>query len=235
MLTGKERALSGMLNVKTDRISVHPAIDVSYAAKLYGKDVGECFMDPELHAQALVNVLSEHPQIDGLYVNLCLSPGSSEQTWKEGNDTYVLDNGGMTWFVPPDDVGSVRSHQIRKIDDSLLKTQNPLKDGIINTYLAIPSAIKERYLIVPGLTGPFSQLVFLLGLTETLLRIYDQPDELKLALEWRLRKQLNGLTFLLNWELIVYGLVRVQLHRVSFHRKLTMSLFCHMPPEWWST
>ena len=53
-LTGKERALNGMLNMKTDRISVHPAIDVSYSARLYGKNVGECFMDPGLHARALL-------------------------------------------------------------------------------------------------------------------------------------------------------------------------------------
>jgi MtaA/CmuA family methyltransferase len=190
-LTGKERALNGMLNMKTDRISVHPAIDVSYSARLYGKNVGECFMDPGLHARALENVFCSHPEIDGLYVNLCLSPDSFEKTWKEGSDTYVLDNGGMTWFVPPDDVGSVKAHQIHKIDDFLLKTQNPLKEGIIGTYTAISQEIKDQYLIVPGLTGPFSQLVFMLGLTETLLLIYDQPDELKQALEWRTQKAIE--------------------------------------------
>jgi len=191
LLTGKERALNGMLNKETDRTSVHPAIDVSYAAKLYGKRVGECFINPGLHAKALENVFSEHPHVDGLYVNLCLSPGSFEKTWKEGSDTYVLDNGGMTWYVPPDDVGSVKAHQIVRIDDLLLKTKNPLKDGIIDTYKAIRGDIKEKYLIVPGLTGPFSQLVFMLGLTETLLLIYDQPEELKQALEWRTQKAIE--------------------------------------------
>ena len=29
LLTGKERALNAMLNKQTDRISVHPAIDVA--------------------------------------------------------------------------------------------------------------------------------------------------------------------------------------------------------------
>ena len=191
LFTGKERAINGMLNKPTDRTSVHPAIDVSYAAKLYGKNVGECFIDPELHAKALENVFSVHPEIDGLYINLCLSPRSFENTWKEGSNTYILDNGGMTWVIPLDDVGSVGGHQIKEIDDDRLKARNPLEDGIIDTYTAISKEIKDRYLIVPGLTGPFSQLVFMLGLTETLLLTLDQPNELKQALEWRTQKAIE--------------------------------------------
>ncbi len=191
LLTGKERALNAMLNKQTDRISVHPAIDVCYASKLYGKNVGECFIDPVLHARALDNVFSLHPEIDGLYVNLCLSPRSFISSRQEGGNTYILDNGGMTWFIPLDDVGSVWAHEIKNIDDDRLKTQNPLKDGILDTYMAISQEIKERYLIVPGLTGPFSQLVFMLGLTETLLLTFNQPDELKQALEWRTQKAIE--------------------------------------------
>ena len=33
-------------------------------------------------------------------------------------------------------------------------------------------------------TGPFSQLVFMLGLTETLMMTIEQPDALKQALDW---------------------------------------------------
>lgn len=190
-MTGKDRALNCMRNKHADRISVHPAIDVSYAARLFGRKVGECFTDPRLHARALENVFSVHPEIDGLYVNLCLSPRSCERKWNEGDEEYFLDTGGMTWYIPPDDVGSVKSHRIKKMDDPLLITQNPLKDGILETYNAISGEIKNKYLIVPGLTGPFSQLVFMVGLTETLLLIYDQPDELKQALEWRTRQAIE--------------------------------------------
>lgn len=185
LLSGKERALNAMLNKPTDRISVHPAIDLSYASKMYGKNIGECFINPEVHARALEKVFSVHPAIDGLYVNLCLSPRSFISRHREGDVTYILDNGGMTWFIPSNDVGTIRSHEIKSINDQRLETRNPLKDGIIDTYKAISNDIKGKYLIVPGLTGPFSQVVFMLGLSETLILIFDQPDKLKQALEWR--------------------------------------------------
>lgn len=190
-LTGKIRVLNAMLNKPTDRISVNPAIDVCYASKLFGESVGEAFLNPEIHARALENVFSIHPEIDGLYVNLCLSPCSIVSSWKEGNNTYSLDNGGMTWVTPSNDVGTVGVCEIKNIDDDRLKTHNPLKDGIIDTYSAISQEIKDRYLIIPGLTGPFSQLVFMLGLAETLILTLEKPNELKQALEWRTKKAIE--------------------------------------------
>jgi len=184
-LTGKQRALLAMQGKPTDRISVHPAIDVSYAAKFYGKMVGECFINPEVHARALENVFSVLPEIDGLYVNLCLSPKSVVNTFHDGDVTFILDYGGMTWSIPLNDVETVGKHEIQNIDNPHLLTHNPLKDGILDTFQAISEEIKSKYLIVPGLTGPFSQLVFMLGLSETLIMIFEQPVELKQALEWR--------------------------------------------------
>jgi uroporphyrinogen-III decarboxylase len=198
LLTGKSRVLNAMLNKPTDRVSVHPAIDISYASALFGKTIGECFISPVIHARALENVFSVHPGIDGLYVNLCLSPKCFVSSRKEGDVTKILDNGGMTWYIPSNDVGTVGDHLIKYINDPRLKTQNPLKDGIIDTYNAIRKEIKDKYLIVPGLTGPFSQLVFMLGLTETLLLIYDQPDDLKQALEWRTLKAVEWADELIN-------------------------------------
>lgn len=191
LMTGKERALNAMLNKQTDRTSVHPAIDVSYAAKQHGMKVGECFLNPDAHARALEHVFAIHPGIDGLYVNLCLSPRSFAKRWKDGDNTYVLDHGGMTWFVPADDIGTVGAHEITELDDPRLQTANPLQDGIVDTYAAVAREIKDQYLVVPGLTGPFSQLVFMLGLSETLLLTIDQPDELKRALQWRVRKAIE--------------------------------------------
>lgn len=190
-LSGKERVLNAMCNKKTDRTSVHPAIDLSYASRLYKKNVSECFISPEVHAKALENVFSIHPEIDGIYVNLCLSPRSIINMQKADSNTYVIDDGGMTWFIPSNDVGTVKDHEIKRINDDRLRTQNPLKDGIIDTYAAISKKIKDKYLIVPGLTGPFSQVVFMLGFTETLLLICEQPNELKQALEWRTQKAIK--------------------------------------------
>lgn len=197
-LTGKRRALNAMLNKQTDRISVHPAIDVCYAAKLYGEDVGKAFLNPEIHAKALENVFSVHPDIDGIYINLCLSPSVIVKSWKKGDTVYCLDNGGMTWATPSEDIGTVRDHEIKSIDDPRLISQNPLKFGINETYALISPEIKERYLIVPGLTGPFSQLVFMLGLSETLMLTIENPDGLKQALEWRTQKAIEWADELIN-------------------------------------
>ncbi len=197
-MTGKERALNAMLNKPIDRISVQPAIDVSYAASLYGKNVGDCFINPKTHAKALEHVFSVHPGIDSLYINLCLSSRSLVDYRMENNTTHILDNGGMAWFVPANDVGTVKSHEIKDINDQRLITQNPLKDGIVDTYKSISDDMKNKYLFIPGLTGPFSQLVFMLGLTETLLLIYEQPVEMKQALEWRTQKAIEWADELIN-------------------------------------
>jgi uroporphyrinogen decarboxylase len=191
ILSGKDRALNAMLNKPADRVSVHPAIDVCYASRACGKKVGVCFTDPVLHAEALENIFVIHPEIDGLYINLCLSPRSITGSRKSGNDSIFLDNGGMTWRIPEDDVGTVSEHDITSLDDDRLRTVNPLQDGIIDTYRFVSQEIKERYLIVPGLTGPFSQLVFMMGLSETLMKIFEQPEKLKQALEWRTQKALE--------------------------------------------
>ena len=199
-LKGKRRALNAMLNKPTDRISVHPAIDLSYASRLSGVNVGESFLNPKIHAKALENVFSVHPDIDGIYINLCLSPSVILESWKKGDTVYSLDNGGMTWATPSDDIGTVRDREIKSIDDSRLISQNPLKDGINETYALISPEIKEKYLIVPGLTGPFSQLVFMLGLSETLMLTIENPDKLKKALEWRTQKAIEWADALINLE-----------------------------------
>ena len=153
-----------MLGQPTDRTSVHPAIDVSYAAGLMNKTVRDCFIDPAMHARALENVFSVHPNIDGLYINLCLSPRSFSEVSEKDGVMQILDYGGMRWTIPENDVGTVGDHDIRNISDERMKLYNPLKDGINDTFRALSDDIKQKYLIIPGLTGPFSQVVFMLGL-----------------------------------------------------------------------
>ncbi len=63
-LLGKERVLNAMCNKQTDRTSVHPAIDINYASRLYKKNVSECFISPEVHAKALENIFLKHHEIE---------------------------------------------------------------------------------------------------------------------------------------------------------------------------
>ena len=184
-MTGKQRFLAAIRSDETDRHSVHPAIDLSYAAARYGFGVGECFMNPSLHAKALSFIFECHPDIDGLYVNLCLCPDACESLWEDGDSFYGADFGGMTWAAPKNDIGSVKTRDIASLSDERLFTQNPLKEGILATYTQIPQNIRDEYMIVPGLTGPFSQIVFMLGLEETLIQMFDDTAGLERALEAR--------------------------------------------------
>jgi len=104
-MTGKERALRAIRGEKTDRPSVLPSIDVAYAPECIGKKVGECFLDPKLHAAALMGALDTYPEIDGLYVNLCLS---DKHLTRQSNGLWD-DGFGLQWYVPENDVGTVKS------------------------------------------------------------------------------------------------------------------------------
>lgn len=51
-MLGHDRCLKSLKGEKVDRISVHPEIDLVYAAPQFNVSVGECFIYPETHAKA---------------------------------------------------------------------------------------------------------------------------------------------------------------------------------------
>jgi len=187
-MLGIERALNTINGKNTDRPSVLPSIDVAYAPECAGLKVGECFKDTSLHANALMGALEKYPGTDGLYVNLCLE----SSMLKEGNGLYD-DGYGLGWYVPEDDIGTVKKHSITELSDKLMDEDTSLKYGIINTFSKIDSYYKEKYLILPGITGPYSQVVFMLGLENVLMLMYDEPEELKAAIEKRVIYSVNWL------------------------------------------
>ena len=75
-----------------------------------------------------------------------------------------------------------------------------LKFGILETFAAIEPYYKENYLIMPGITGPYSQLVFMMGLENVMIMMYDEPDELKEAIAKRVQHAIGWLD-----ELIALG------------------------------
>ena len=195
-MTGKERALRAIRGEETDRPSVLPSIDVAYAPGCIGKKVGDCFRKPDLHAKALMGALDMFPEIDGLYVNLCLS---DDKLTKLPNGLYD-DGYGLHWYVPEDDVGTVKYHEIEELEDDRMKGISSLKFGILETFAAIEPYYKENYLIMPGITGPYSQLVFMMGLENVMIMMYDEPDELKEAIAKRVQHAIGWLD-----ELIALG------------------------------
>ena len=182
-MTGKQRALAAIAGKPTDRPSVLPSIDVAYAPECIGETVGACFRDPKLHARALMGALDKYPEIDGLYVNLCLS---DSHLTRRPNGLYD-DGYGLHWYVPEKDVGTVKVHEIEELDDPRLVEDTSLRFGILETFAAIEPSYKEKYLIMPGITGPYSQLVFMMGLENVLMMMYDDPEGLKKAIAGRVK------------------------------------------------
>ena len=195
-MTGKERALRAIRGENADRPSVLPSIDVAYAPGCIGRKVGECFRNPELHAKALMGALDTFPETDGLYVNLCLSDG---KLTKLPNGLYD-DGYGLHWYVPEDDVGTVKYHEIEDLDDERIDGISSLKFGILETFAAVESSYKENFLIMPGITGPYSQMVFMMGLENVMIMMYDDPEGLKDAIAKRVRHAVSWLD-----ELIALG------------------------------
>ena len=188
-MTGKERALKSIRGKKTDRPSVLPSIDVAYAPECIGKKVGECFLDPKLHARALMGALDTYPEIDGLYINLCLD---GSRLTRQPNGLYN-DGRGLQWYIPENDVGSAKIHEIEELDDPRIDDESSLRFGILETFAAIEPKYKENYLIMPGITGPYSQLVFMMGLENVLIMMYDDPDGLKEAIAKRVKHAISWL------------------------------------------
>lgn len=195
-MTGKERALRAIRGEQTDRPSVLPSIDVAYAPECIGRKVGECFRNPKLHADALMGALDTYPEIDGLYINLCLD---DSRLARQANGLYN-DSYGLQWYIPENDVGTVKIHEIEEPDDPRMEEESSLRFGILKTFAAIKPEYKEKYLIMPGITGPYSQLVFMMGLENVLIMMYDDPDGLKEAIEKRVKCAIQWLD-----ELIALG------------------------------
>ena len=188
-MTGKQRALNSIRGEQPDRPSVLPSIDVAYAPECIGKKVGECFLDPKLHARALMGALDTYPEIDGLYINLCLD---GSRLTRQPNGLYN-DGRGLQWYIPENDVGSAKIHEIEELDDPRIDGESSLRFGILETFAAIEPKYKENYLIMPGITGPYSQLVFMMGLENVLIMMYDDPDGLKEAIAKRVKHAISWL------------------------------------------
>ena len=186
-MNGKERALAALSCQPADHLSIFPSVDVAGAAKYLGERVGACFTDAGLHARSLEAVLDRHPDIDGVYINLCLTGRTARPC---GPDRF--EDGVLEWKVPENDIGTVAVRRIQDPEDPLLLTENPLMDGVLDTFRAVRPAYRDRFLFLPGITGPYSHLTFLYGLENTMMLMLDEPELMhrllrrrtELAVEW---------------------------------------------------
>lgn len=185
-INSRQRAVEAMYGRRPDRVPCVPLIDNSYSAPVLGVPVSRCFLDPVSHAESLVACLERHPHIDGVSINLCLADEIIVER-REARDGYTIKTtGGTTWMIPYNDIGSVLEREISSFDDPRLEFEDPLKPGIMRTLEAIPEDIRRRYLINAGVTGPFSQVCFLMGIERVMLATIDDPAGLHRAIDKRL-------------------------------------------------
>jgi MtaA/CmuA family methyltransferase len=184
-MTPRERAIAALEGRLPDRVPCVPLIDTSYAAAVGGIPVGECFINPEAYAAALVATLERHPDIDGVTINIGLSDDVMEDHVVVQGVHTVRTRGGLTWMVPENDIGSIEQCEITELTDSRIATDEYLMHACLRTLKAIPEAIRRKYLINTTVTGPYSQVAFLLGVNNLMLATIDDPDGLEAAIRLR--------------------------------------------------
>lgn len=185
-MNSRLRSIEAILGRTPDRVPCVPLIDNSYSAKILGVPVSRVYVDPICHAESLVACLERHPGIDGLSINICLCDDIILGKEEDSEGYFIETLGGLTWRIPYNDTGTIKKCNIRSFDDPELSIADPMKPGIIQTLQAIPANIRSNYLINTAITGPFSQVAFLMGLNQVLLATIDNPRQLHKAIEKRL-------------------------------------------------
>jgi len=195
----RDLCLAALRREETDRVPCVPLIDLSYAAALANVSVSDCFHAPALHARTLEQSLQRHPLIDGLSINLILAPEVILDRQPTPDGCLSKTTGGVTWKVPHNDVGSLAAFEITSFDDPRLAQVDNLRPGVCQTLKHLSSDTLANYLVCVGVTGPFSQIVFLMGLDRVLLATVDEPDELQDAIEARLPLAFDWVDEVAQW------------------------------------
>ena len=161
-----------------------PLVDLVFACTVVGRPMAQLQLDPVVHAAALRRCLDTLP-IDGVYINLCLSPQQAAATsCRDGRYHLVLDDCLEVEFAEHD-VASVRRTDVRWLDDERMLRAQLFHPGMLATFQALPPAVQQEAAVCVGLTGTFSQLGFLFGLENLLIAMVDRPEEVDRALRAR--------------------------------------------------
>jgi len=199
-MSPRERAEIAMRGGRPDRVPVVPLIDTSYAAACLGVPVSQCFLSPEVHAQALLSALEQHPGIDGLSINIGLTADVivDLEEFEGGYTVTTID--GSVWGIPMNDIGTPTTRSVINLRDERLSSVDVLRPHIAETLGFIPSSVLKNYDVSAGLTGPFSQVLFMMGIEPAMVAMQEEPEALKEAIEARM-------PFALRWaeELAVLG------------------------------
>jgi len=174
-----ERALQKQ---PTGRLPCFPLIDIAFASSYLERPLREVQLDPRLHAQALAKCVRELP-VDGIYLNLCLDSGQGERI--DASECVVDES--LHLIIPENDVLSIAATQIDSLNDPRIVTAELFHPGMLATFESLEPEIKDNYAVAVGLTGTFSQLAFLMGISECMIALLDRPERVRQALDTRHR------------------------------------------------
>jgi hypothetical protein len=180
MQSGKDVVHLALHKQRTERPPCFPLVDIAFASAYIREPMRQVQLDPSLHATALAACAGELP-VDGIYINLCLADGQAQRL-SEG--TYMIDD-ALTLAIPDNDVLSIASTAISSLEDPRLTTAELYHPGILQTLRLMPEQARETVAVVAGVTGTFSQLAFLYGVTELMMALVDRPQEVGRALAKR--------------------------------------------------
>ena len=180
MCSGYTIIENALLKRKPSRIPCFPLIDIAFAAAYFKKTLKEVQLKPELHAAALDKCARELP-VDGVYINLALASGQAAQL---AENRYQIDE-TLTLTIPSNDVLAFSDTDITSLDDERIVSAQLFHPGILQTYNAMDDKVKRESAVVVGLTGTFSQVAFLYGISRFMMALVDQPGKVHQALDRR--------------------------------------------------
>ena len=184
-MNSRERSVAAMRGLAPDCVPVMPLIDTSYAAASYGVPVSECFLNPVTPARALESCLERHPDLDGLSISIGLTPEVIREQAPTTHGWSVTTLDGSLWTVPANEIGKPVRREITRFDDERLKSLDVLRPHIVETLRRLDPKVQEQHKISVGLTGPFSQVAFMMGVEAVLTAMTDRAEELKAAVQLR--------------------------------------------------
>jgi hypothetical protein len=180
MCSGYAAVEAALLKRKSPRISCFPLIDSAFAASYAGTSMREVHLDPGLHAAALERCARDLP-VDGVYINLCLD---IDQPVRRSEDAYGIDD-ALTLTIPENDVLSISGTGIASLDDERIDGAQLFHPGMRATYEAIDDGVRREFAVAVGLTGTYSQLAFLYGVSDLMVAMVDCPGKVRKTLDRR--------------------------------------------------
>ena len=164
-MNSRERVLKALALQKSDRIPVVPFI-ITFAAKYAGYKFIDYAKDPDIMAKAQI-AMARRFGIDAVYV--------------DSDPVIEIEAMGAEIRYPEDESPMASTPAVRTSSDiRSLKIPDPERDGRLPVWLNAIRTLKEEVGndlgVFGSLNAPFQAAAQLLGITETCMHLYRNPD-----------------------------------------------------------